>query len=492
MPIAYSYKRFSSDAQSQGDSLRRQTELAQKYIDNHPELGLVLDTALNLTDLGVSAFTGDNMTAGALGKFLEAVYKGHIRPGSYLLIESFDRFSRQQANVAAGELLNLVNKGIVVVTLNNEQVYRAEDFNEGTNGLVAFLGAFIAMEGAHREQVNKGKRIAAAWSNKWKQLVQETQSGGKPQKLHTKRLPFWLDEELNPIGDKVAIVKEIYRLRAQGLGKTAIANHLNNNLIPTPKGRKTSLGTLKPWNPSTIARLLTSQAAAGIFENTHGETLEGYYPKVVDDLTLAQVRAFNRTPSPRGQSESKRHPLTGLVKHLQCGQVMRRINKGAKGGAIKLSCIHCKVSRPFTLMLDSIGICLGHLQYVDGNSVEDRHTAEILDLQSLLFGLDEELEEAYETNKRLKSYETKQRYEQVLVQISEARAKLAELQQSNLAVILNIENSVLEKDDGRSDSALTVIAQCTYDSANDLLSIKTISGRVTSFKPSHLEEFSKK
>ena len=143
-------------------------------------------------------------------------------------------------------------------------------------------------------------------------------------------------------------------------------------------------------------------------------------------------------------------------------------------------------------MLDSIGICLGHLQYVDGNSVEDRHTSEILDLQSLLFSLDEELEEAYETNKRLKTYESKLRYEQVLVQISEARAKLAELQQSNLAVILNIENSALMKDDGRLDSALTVIAQCTYDSSNDLLSIKTISGRVTSFRPRHLEEASKK
>jgi hypothetical protein len=85
MPIAYSYKRFSSDAQSQGDSLRRQTELAQKYIDNHPELGLILDTALNLTDLGVSAFRGDNMTTGALSDFLAAVYQGHIPPGSYCM-----------------------------------------------------------------------------------------------------------------------------------------------------------------------------------------------------------------------------------------------------------------------------------------------------------------------------------------------------------------------------------------------------------------------
>ena len=66
MPIAYSYQRFSSDAQSEGDSLRRQKELARKYVDENSELGLTLDTALNMTDLGVSAFKGDNMTTGAL------------------------------------------------------------------------------------------------------------------------------------------------------------------------------------------------------------------------------------------------------------------------------------------------------------------------------------------------------------------------------------------------------------------------------------------
>lgn len=33
--IAYSYRRFSSKAQAQGDSMRRQTELAEKYCFEH-------------------------------------------------------------------------------------------------------------------------------------------------------------------------------------------------------------------------------------------------------------------------------------------------------------------------------------------------------------------------------------------------------------------------------------------------------------------------
>ena len=61
---AYSYLRFSTPEQSKGDSLRRQTALADEYAKRH---GLTLDTELNLRDLGVSAFRGDNVAVGALG-----------------------------------------------------------------------------------------------------------------------------------------------------------------------------------------------------------------------------------------------------------------------------------------------------------------------------------------------------------------------------------------------------------------------------------------
>jgi len=36
MTTAYSYKRFSSEKQAKGDSLRRQTELAENYIKDNP------------------------------------------------------------------------------------------------------------------------------------------------------------------------------------------------------------------------------------------------------------------------------------------------------------------------------------------------------------------------------------------------------------------------------------------------------------------------
>ncbi|MCE9560760.1 MAG: recombinase family protein [Planctomycetes bacterium] len=49
-PVAFSYVRFSTPSQTQGDSLRRQTEQAAAYCARN---NLTLDTSLTLKDLGV-------------------------------------------------------------------------------------------------------------------------------------------------------------------------------------------------------------------------------------------------------------------------------------------------------------------------------------------------------------------------------------------------------------------------------------------------------
>ena len=482
MPIAYSYKRFSSDAQSQGDSLRRQTELAQRYIDENPELGLILDTALNLTDLGVSAFKGDNMATGALGTFLAAVYQGHIPKGSYLLIEAFDRFSRQASNKAAAALFNLVNSGIVVVTLNNRQVFREEDFADG-QGIVTFMGAFIAMEGAHREQVNKGKRIAAAWSNKWVQLKADIAAGKKPKAL-TKLRPFWLDEDLKPINAKVAVLRDIFDKRGnQGWGKLAIATYLNDSKIPTPKGKTLADGSPKKWNASTVDKLLASKAPAGLFVNAHGEEIDGYYPSVVDEVTYTKVRALAGVPVAKGRDVTKRHSLTGLVKHFQCGQVLRRINKGAKGGAVKMVCLHCKddagvsPSKPFTLMLHAVEVALRGLEHSSLEDVKEATTLELLELEASLSGWDEEVSESYDTFKRIKTLEAKNKYEAALMGLADARKVLAELRSSNLAIVLNMEDQALLKHHARIGAAPSVVSSCVWNSTEDTLEVISLSKR---------------
>ena len=69
------YPPTAPQSSSRATALRRQLEPPQRWIDQHPELNLVLNTTLNLRDLG-SAYRGDNATSGALGTFIAAIDGG--------------------------------------------------------------------------------------------------------------------------------------------------------------------------------------------------------------------------------------------------------------------------------------------------------------------------------------------------------------------------------------------------------------------------------
>src|SRR5947208_2900889 len=114
---AYSYLRFSSPEQSKGDSIRRQTELRDQWLDRN---GVMLNTTLTLRDEGISGFSGkhrENPDRHALATFLELVHAGRITRGSYLIVESLDRLTREHIRPALTLLLNLIDNGIRIVQL---------------------------------------------------------------------------------------------------------------------------------------------------------------------------------------------------------------------------------------------------------------------------------------------------------------------------------------------------------------------------------------
>jgi DNA invertase Pin-like site-specific DNA recombinase len=466
MPIAYSYKRFSSDQQEGNDSIRRQTAAANKYIEENPELGLVLDTTLSLTDAGVSAYKGKNLKQGALGVFMEAVRDGLIQPGSWLLLESLDRFTRQSVNIAANELLSLINRGIVVVTLHNQTIYREEDF-QGSEGLVNLLGALIAMQGHHSEQVTKGKRVAAAWKNNYAKAAE----GGH---VVTKIVPFWLSVNadrsgFNVLEDKAAIVREIYERRASGEGKTAIANSLTARGVPTSKGR----GNL--WHPSAVAKLLDSDTPSGALVNKHGERFEGYYPAIVEPALFQQVRALRQQAPVQGKN-TKAHVLTGLIKH-ECGTTMRRVNKGVKSSGIKLQCPKCLNALPFVEAVNLVSQALFESQWVKAASDAG---AETLQREADIDGLALEVEEAYLHWRRVKTLEAKTSYERITRDLTEAREALLTIKGTNTEVLALMEEQALTRasKSGSIISALgSVVTSASFNHDCTELKVQTISGK---------------
>ena len=468
MPIAYSYKRFSSNAQEGGDSIRRQTAAAAKYIEDHPELDLVLDTTLSLTDEGVSAYKGKNFKQGALGVFMDAVRDGLIPSGSWLLLESLDRFTRQAVNVAAGELLSLINRGIVVVTLHNQTIYREEQFQE-TDGLVNLLGALIAMQGHHSEQVTKGKRVAAAWKNNYSKAA----AGGH---VVTKIAPFWLKVNADRTGwlvleDKAKIVQEIYERRAAGEGNTKIANDLTARGVPTSKGKGAGM-----WHPSAVAKLLASDTPAGVLVNKYGEVFEGYYPAIVSPALHQQVRALRQQSPALGKAPNS-HILTGLVKHA-CGTTMRRINKGARSSGIKLQCPKCLNALPFIEAVNLVGTALFSSQWEPSTTKDG---AETFQMEQDMAGLEEEVEQAFRHWQLVKTLESKNMYERVTRHLTEAREALKTLKGTNTEVLALIEEQALtraSKGAGGIISAIgSVVTSAAFNHECSELKVQTISGK---------------
>lgn len=312
MPTAYSYIRFSSEKQAQGDSIRRQSDLARQYINNHPELGLELDTALHLTDEGLSAYKGVAQSKGSLGVFIRLVEDGKIEKGSYLLVESLDRLSRQTPRQALNQLNTLIDEGIVVVTLNDEKAYTKEVLD--SDGGMSLIFAIMLMSRAHEESAIKAQRVSSAWRQKMLRVADGVQL--------TKRVPFWINKEdkNKTLPERVAVVRRIFQLSADGLGAQRICSVLNSEGVDPP----TRLAS--KWGTSSVKKVLNSEAVIGILNTADGVRHEDYYPKVIADKLWMKTR-FQGVTSKATRDSHSIHPLSGLCVCSACGATAMRSGK---------------------------------------------------------------------------------------------------------------------------------------------------------------------
>ena len=133
---AYSYVRFSTAEQAKGDSKRRQTTMAAEYAKLN---NLDLNDTLTFRDEGVSSFRGKNSETGKLAEFLEAVRKGIVPQGSVLLVENFDRISRQAARKALRTIEEIVESGVSLVTLTDGKEYDEAALDDSMNFMIAMI-----------------------------------------------------------------------------------------------------------------------------------------------------------------------------------------------------------------------------------------------------------------------------------------------------------------------------------------------------------------
>ncbi|MFP5513744.1 MAG: recombinase family protein [Alphaproteobacteria bacterium] len=331
MTLAFSYIRMSTPEQMKGDSLRRQMERSRRLAESR---GWTLDDSMR--DLGKSAFRGHHIADGALGAFLERVRSGQVPAGSVMIVESLDRLSRETPRVALARFLDIINAGVALVTLDGDAVkeFRADTLNE-TDLIISIVG----MARAHQESQRKSDMLKPAWANK-RQLARET---GKPL---SGRLPMWLrlaDGKFEVIPGRAEVVREMFQLTAEGIGRERLCRILNQRVIPGPAGGQ--------WGLTSVSHILDSPAVIGKFQPKElvyeggvkkrkpvGDAIDNYFPAIVslDLYNRAQAARVSRALNKGGRTgQTFSNLFRGMCYCGSCGGKMEYFNKGnnlKKGG----------------------------------------------------------------------------------------------------------------------------------------------------------------
>jgi len=336
-PKAYSYLRFSRPEQALGDSLRRQLEGARDYADEH---GLELDDSLR--DEGISAFKSKNRDDNtALDSFLNSVKAGLVPKGSFLLVESLDRLSRDQVPIALRLFLNILEYGITIVTLADKHEYSNASISAAPTDLILSISVMMR---AHEESAMKSGRLKKTWAKK----RAEAEVSGKAM---TRICPGWIEKRGDRyvlIDERANLVRRIFRMSTGGMGTRSIAKTFNSERRPTwgvgkKKGRIWYDSYIKKIleNPATYGEFTPRGTRAGGSEINASTPIRGYYPAAIDFKTFQRARAMLEAragSSVRSTAGKHRNVLSGLLKCEVCGGGMHYIDKGKRGGLPYLQC----------------------------------------------------------------------------------------------------------------------------------------------------------
>lgn len=307
-PVAHPYARISDPTQRKGGGLDRQTSAdISVFCKEH---GFV-PAKRTLVDDGVSAFRGLNATPEhELGKFLLDAQKGLIPPGDCLLLENYDRLSRQNPWAAISLVNDLRNLGIHVGRLDRGKLLRCDSVDTGD-----FFECAIELIRGHSESTMKSWRNSKRWKEK-------RDAARKGNGLITGKVPAWIavvDGKLVLVPHKADIIQRIFQLAASGYGAARIVKRMIDDTVQ-PIGRG------KHWSRSYVNLLLSDKRVMGEFQprkidgSKDGHPIPHYYPAAVteEQYYAAQTSRTGRSPRP-GRLGTRIGLFSGLIRDARDG-----------------------------------------------------------------------------------------------------------------------------------------------------------------------------
>ncbi len=296
----------------------------------------------SIHDPGYSAYSGAHLTRGALGVLQAACIAGKMKPGTILLIEAFDRLTRQPLPEAYEMLLTLVNSGMTIVTLTDGKKWNSETMGS----LEAFMLSLVTLYRGFEESERKSDQLQKTYAAAKKQRKQES-FGSAPGWLsrETKESPWVVNEEL------AEVVRRVFKMSAQGYGSKAIAKRANEEKWPVPTRLNLTKGN---WHSRMPGIILRNRAVLGYHEHynhtheAHAKNYKGeptgiiyhdFYPRIVSDELWNASRASIATRTVDKKKDEHRYNIfSGRMYCGYCGAPIHRRTETAGYSRGTLNC----------------------------------------------------------------------------------------------------------------------------------------------------------
>ena len=262
MGTVYSYQRVSSGQQVTGSGLDRQEQAVAAWAAG---AGHELDTTLDLSDRGRSAYKSRHIQGGALGQFLELAQAGQLRPDPVLAVEAIDRLTRSTPVEGLQRiLLALVDAGVSIYSVEDSALYSKETLADGPGPLVMLV---LRAEAAHAYSKRLGGRMEAAHER----LRQRIAAG---EKVKIANIPWWIDwtGDGYRLNDKALLVERMFDYSEQGWGGGRIARQFNEEGLLNSRGGA--------WSAAAINDTMRRESCCGTLVLKTGPE-SGFYPAVV-------------------------------------------------------------------------------------------------------------------------------------------------------------------------------------------------------------------
>jgi DNA invertase Pin-like site-specific DNA recombinase len=315
----YSYGRISTKIvkQVKGRGKKRQDAAALKWCEEH---GHTLESENCFFDR-ISGFKKhrNNAEHGELKVILTLIENGDIEPGSILLIESLDRLSRQSVNIAVQLLLQIINAGVVVVTLIDNATYRADaNPHELMSCLMMSVAIFMR---ANDESRTKSARKGDSWQAKRELAAKGEYHGGK--------VPRWIeviDGKYRVIEKEAKLISDVFNDYNNGLGLYRL-----NLKYGIPKG------TISYWlkNPVVTGTLT-------VVEGDQNVELKNHYPAIIDMATwelAATRRAVRYVKRRQGAVGERPNIFSGLLYGIHGDKMGVSYHNGGTRNFVSRGCV---------------------------------------------------------------------------------------------------------------------------------------------------------